>query len=139
MYNYIGNYTREICANTRVLMLIIPTLEMSIYFNVTEQYLIFLGKLVEQQKKQHALKIKKRILKQTHDIKLAETLSSITEKFNFINETAKKLSQIVKKSDSEDGNTQTPAIENITGTHSLHDTLALMKRSNKNFQNSRRR
>ena len=53
---------------------------MSIYSNVTEQDLINLRKLAAQQKEQRALKIKKRILKQTHDIKLAESLSPITKK-----------------------------------------------------------
>ena len=45
---------------------------MSIYSNVTEQDLNNLCKLAEQQKDQRVEKIKKRILKQTHDIKLAE-------------------------------------------------------------------
>ena len=53
---------------------------MSIYSNVTEQDLINLRKLAEQQKKQRALEIKNRILKQIHDIKLAEVLSPITQK-----------------------------------------------------------
>ena len=52
---------------------------MSIYSNVTEQDLINLRKLAEQQKEQRALKIN-RILQQTHDIKLAESLSPITKK-----------------------------------------------------------
>ena len=51
---------------------------MSIYSNVTEQDLISLRELAEQQKNQRALKIKNRILKQTHNIKLAESLSPIT-------------------------------------------------------------
>ena len=45
---------------------------MSIYPNVTEQDLHNLRKLAEQQKNQRAEKIKNRILKQTHGIKLAE-------------------------------------------------------------------
>ena len=53
---------------------------MSIYSNVTEQDLIFLRKLAKQQKDQGALKIKIRILKQTHDIKLAESLSPSLKK-----------------------------------------------------------
>ena len=53
---------------------------MTINSNVTEQDLINLPKLAEQQKEQRALKIKNRILKQTHDIKLAESLSPITKK-----------------------------------------------------------
>ena len=53
---------------------------MSIYSNVTEQDLINLRKLAEKQKNQRADKIKNRILKQTHDIKLAESLSPIPKK-----------------------------------------------------------
>ena len=48
---------------------------MSIYSNVFEQDLVNLRKLAEQQKNQRARKIKNRISKQTHDIKLAEALS----------------------------------------------------------------
>ena len=53
---------------------------MSIFSNVTEQDMINLRKLAEQQKNQRALKIKNRILKQTHDHNLAESLSPITQK-----------------------------------------------------------
>ena len=53
---------------------------MSICSNVTEQSLINLRKLAEQQKNQRALKIKKSNLKQTLDINLAESLSPITKK-----------------------------------------------------------
>ena len=62
---------------------------MSIYSNVTEQDLIILRLLAEQQKNQQALKIKNRILKQTHDIKVAESLSPIIKKLEEINETTK--------------------------------------------------
>ena len=58
---------------------------MSIYSNVTEQDLINLRKLAQQQKEQRALKMKNRILKQTHDVKLAESLSPITKKLDTIN------------------------------------------------------
>ena len=51
---------------------------MSIYSNVTEQDLINLRTLAQQRKEQRAEKTKIRILKQTHDIKLAESLSAIT-------------------------------------------------------------
>ena len=102
---------------------------MSIYSNITEQDLEILRKLAEQQKNARALKIKNRILKQTHDIKLAESLSPITKRLDEVNESTR---QLVKKSDIVDENTQTPAIENITGTQSLRDTLTLMKKS-KNF------
>ena len=52
---------------------------MSICFNVTKEDLINFRKLAEQQKNHRAEKIKNRILKQSHDIKLAETLSLITK------------------------------------------------------------
>ena len=102
---------------------------MSIYSNVTQEDLDNLRKLAEQQKNQRAEKIKNRIIEKTHDIKLADSLSPITERLDEVNETAKKL---VKKSDVEDGNTQTPAIENTTTSQSLRDTLSFMKTS-KNF------
>ena len=63
---------------------------MSIYPNVPEQDLINLRKLAEQQKYQRALKIKNRILKQIHDIKLAESLSPITKKLDTIIDSTKK-------------------------------------------------
>ena len=53
---------------------------MSIYSIVTEQDLDNLRKLADQQKNQRALKIKNRILKQTYDVKLAESLSPIIKK-----------------------------------------------------------
>ena len=54
---------------------------MSIYPNVTQQDLCILPKLAEQQINQRAIKIKGRILKQTHDKKLAESFSPIAKKF----------------------------------------------------------
>ena len=63
---------------------------MSIYSNVTEQDMINLHKLAEQQKSQRAHKIKNRILKQTHDIKLAESLSPITKKLDEVKESTQK-------------------------------------------------
>ena len=103
---------------------------MNIFFSkVTEQDMINLRKLAEQHNSQRALKIKHRILKQTDDKKLAESLSPITEKIDVINESTKKLGEIVEK-----GNQQSPAIENITGTQSLRDILAIMKQG-KNFFN----
>ena len=103
---------------------------MSIYSNVTEQDLIILRKLAEQQKNQRALKTKNGISKQIHDIKLAQSLSALTKKLDTIIESTKQLGKLVKKSDVEDRNTQTPAIENTTIPHSLLDTLAFMKKIN---------
>ena len=76
---------------------------MSIYSNVTEQDSDNLRKLAQQQKNERALKIKNRILKQTHDIKLAESLSPITKK---LDETTKKLGDVIKESNPENENNQ---------------------------------
>ena len=85
---------------------------MSIYSNVTEQHLDNLRKLAEQQKEQRALKIKNEIWKQTHDIKLAESLSPITTE---LDETTKKLGDVIEKNITFQlaiENTPQPAIEN---------------------------
>ena len=63
---------------------------MSIYSNVTEQDLINLRKLAEQQKNERALKFENNNLKQTHDRKLAKSLSPITQKLDTINKSTKK-------------------------------------------------
>ena len=80
----------------------LSTLNMSIYSNVTEQDLINLPKLAEQLKNQSYLKIKIRILKQTHDIKLAESLSPITKKLNIIIDSIKKTGGVIKELKSAD-------------------------------------
>ena len=80
---------------------------MSTYSNVTEQDLINLRKLAEQQKNQRAGKIKTRILEQTHDVKLAESFSPITKKLDDINENTKYLGEVIKESNSEDNNIRT--------------------------------
>ena len=97
---------------------------MSIYSNVTEQDSINLRKLAEQQKEQRAGKIKNRILKETHDKKLAESLSPITARLDKVKESTQEVVEIIKKSQ--------PAIENTTVSRSLLDTLTQMK-GNKNF------
>ena len=79
---------------------------MSIYSNVTEQDLINLRKLAQQQKEQRAEKIKIRILKQTHDKKLAESLSPITKKLDTINKSTKEIGEVIKTSNSENENNQ---------------------------------
>ena len=58
--------------------------------------MIDLCKLVEQQKNQRALKIKNRMLKQTHDIKLAESLSLMTKKLEEIKESTEKVGDLKK-------------------------------------------
>ena len=74
---------------------------MSIYSNVTEEDLINLRKLADQQKNQRALKIKNRILKQTHDDKLAESLSPFTMKLDEVNKSTQKVGDIIKDSNSK--------------------------------------
>ena len=74
---------------------------MSIYSTVTEQDLINLRKLAEQQKEQRALKIKNIVLKQTHDIKLAESLSPITKKSDEVEETTRKKRDVIQESQPE--------------------------------------
>ena len=76
---------------------------MSIYSNVSQKDLDNLRKLADQQKEQRALKIKNRILKQTHDIKLAESLSPITKE---LKKSTKKISEVIKESNSENENNQ---------------------------------
>ena len=70
---------------------------MSISSNVTEQDLINLRKLAEQQKNQPAPKNENSSLKQTHDVKIAESLSPITKKLEEVNNSAKKLGDVIKK------------------------------------------
>ena len=79
---------------------------MSIYSNVTEEDLNNLRKLAQEQKEQRALKIKNRILKQTHDIKLAESLSPTTKKLEEVNKSTKKIGDVIKESNSENENNQ---------------------------------
>ena len=80
---------------------------MSICSNKTEQDLIILRKLAVQQKNRRALKIKNRILKQTHKVKLAESLSPITKKLSEVNESTQKVGDIMKESNSEKNYIQT--------------------------------
>ena len=79
---------------------------MSIVSNVTEQDLINLRKLAKQQKNQRALKIKIITLKQTHDIKLAESLNPFTEKLEEVNQLTRKVGEVLKESNSENENNQ---------------------------------
>ena len=118
---------------------------MSICSNVTEQGLISLRKLAQQQSEQQATKRKNRILKQTHDIELAERFSPIkleSEKIDEFNKSTREIGEIMKKSQPSQNikiilqncQSQTPAIENTTGTQSLRDTLTFIKQSNNCFK-----
>ena len=74
---------------------------MSIYSNVTKQFLNNLRKFAEQQKDQFALKIENRIFKQSLDIKLAEILSPITKKLDEVKETTRKIGDVIEESQPE--------------------------------------
>ena len=54
---------------------------MSISSNVTQKDLNNLRKLATQQQNEQAPKIRNKLLKQTHDVKLAGSLCPITKKF----------------------------------------------------------
>ena len=73
---------------------------MSNYSNITEQDLENLRILAEQQKNERAQKIKNRILKQTHYVKLAENLSPITKKLDTFNESTKEIGEVIKETNS---------------------------------------
>ena len=96
---------------------------MSIYSNVTEQDLIILRKLAEQQKNQRAEKIKNRISKQTHDIKLAESLSPITKKLAKVHKSTKKLGTVIKESNSENEKNQEIVPVEIESDNSEGDNI----------------
>ena len=96
--------------------------------------MINLRKLAQQQKEQRVEKNRKKILKQTHDLKLAESLSPITKKLDEVKETTIEIGDVIKNSKPERpqlaiANTQTPAIENTSTSQSLRDTLSFMKKS----------
>ena len=64
---------------------------------------------------------------------LLKTLSP-NKKLTEVNEKAKKLTEVPEKTDFEDGNTQTPSIQNIGLTQSIRYTLTLMNRSRNLFK-----
>ena len=64
---------------------------------MSEQDLVNLRKLAEQQKELLALKIKNRFLKQARDIKLAESLSPITKNIDEVKEFPQKLGKFIKE------------------------------------------
>ena len=107
---------------------------MSTSSNVTEQDLINLRKLAEQQKNQRALEIKNRNFKQTHHLILAESLSPITKKLDELKKSTPEVGEIIKKSHSSQNNktilpnseSQTPAIKNTNISRSIFDTLTHM-------------
>ena len=103
---------------------------MSIYSNVTQKDLDNLRKLADQQKNQRAIKIKNRILKQTHDVKLAESLSPITKKLDKINESTQNLGDVIKESNSE------KIIKALPNSSQFSDSMRQMLGSLMNSKNS---
>ena len=103
---------------------------MSIYSNVTEKDLDNLRKLADQQKNQRSIKIKNRILKQTHDVKLAESLSPITKKLDKINESTQNLGDVIKESNSE------KIIKALPNSSQFSDSMRQMLGSLMNSKNS---
>ena len=67
---------------------------MRFYSNVTEQDWNNLRNSAEQQKKQNAIKIKSRILKQSHVIKIAEPFSLVRKILDGFIESTEKLGGI---------------------------------------------
>ena len=98
---------------------------MNFHSNVTEQDLFYLHELAEQQKNQRAPKFKSGILKQTHDIKVAESLSPITEKLNEVFQSTKKISEVIKESKSENENVQETVPVEIDSDNSEGDNTKL--------------
>ena len=91
---------------------------MSIYSNVTEQDLNNLRMLAQQQKEQRTEKIENRILKQTHDMKLAESLSPVSKKLDEVKKTIEESTQEVSEINKKN-NTPQLAIKNTPTTHQL--------------------
>ena len=125
---------------------------MSIYSNVIEQDLDNLRKLAQKQKEHRALKIKNRVLNETHDVKLAESLSPLTDKLdetcsrknsrNVIKESTQNLGNVIKENNTPQlaiEYTPQPAIENNEGMIydvELENTLNEMKDNTGFFKSS---
>ena len=100
---------------------------MSIYSNVTEKDLDNLRKLADQQKNQRAIKIKNRILKQTHDVKLAENLSAITKKLDEVNKSTQEVGDKIKESNSKIDLEALPNSSNFS--NSMREMIGSLMRS----------
>ena len=100
---------------------------MSIYSNVTQKDLDNLRKLADQQKNQRAIKIKNRILKQTHDVKLAESLSPITKKLDEVNKSTQEVGDKVKESKSKIDLEALPNSSNFS--NSMREMIGSLMRS----------
>ena len=106
---------------------------MNIYSNVTEQDMINLRKLAEPQKSQRALKTKNRTLKQTHHVKLAESLSPITKKIDEVNESTQKIGEVIKESD--DVKSKKKSLPNISNSSiSMREMLGSLMQSHNSLK-----
>ena len=113
---------------------------MSICSNVTEKDLVNPRKLAEQQKNQRAEKIKNRYLKQTHDVKLAESLSPFTKKFDNINKSIQEVGDIIKETNSKIDLKALPNSSNfIDSVREMIGSLMRSKNSLKYTQDESRR
>ena len=91
--------------------------------------MINLLKLAQQQKEQRALKIKNRILKQSRDIKLGESLSPFTKRLDKVNKSTKK-SKVIKESYSENANNQEiVTVENESEDENIQTNLRALPNS----------
>ena len=84
-------------------------------------------KLAEQQKEKRALKIKNKILKQTHDVNLSESLSPVTKKLDEIKETTQEIGDVIEKSQPKNNTPQlaiekTPTLQPTENTPTLQPT-----------------
>ena len=106
---------------------------MSSYSNVTEKDLNNLRKLAQQQKNQRAEKIKNRNLKQTHDVKIAETLSPITKNSDTIYESTKNSRKVIKETNLENINIK--ALANSSNfSDSMREMIGSLMRSEKSLK-----
>ena len=92
--------------------------------------MINLRKLAEEQKEQRALKIKNRILKQTHDIKLAESFLPITKRLDKVDESTQEVGDIIKKTNSK------IELKALSNTSKLSNSMKKMSGALRNSANS---
>ena len=105
---------------------------MSVCSNLAEQDLFNLRKLAEQQRNQRALKNKNRLLRQTHDKKLAEKISPITKKLEEVDKSPKILGEIIKESNSgNDNNQDIAAVEIDSEDNIFQSKMRALPNSNK--------
>ena len=68
--------------------------QKSVYSNITQQDLIILGILDEQQKNQRAIKLENKSLKQTRDEKLAESFAPVNKILEDVDNYTKTLGEV---------------------------------------------